>query len=287
MPGIPESKESLDSEEVTLVGSLSVGFKDPDNQYPTSHRLEEPDVHRLARGVSDGTLVETQNDNRDLGVPEALGGSWDEPVSPYNAEYPNNLVIATHGGLTLEMDSTPGSARLNLYHPSNSYIQIDNDGVMVIRNNDKKYEVVLSDNNIHIKRDRNITIDNDSKKFVKGNEVTEISGNKAVEIDGDMGREIGGDKDETITGDLTITVAGNVQISSTGPATITSPVSTITGGSVKLGNSLGSLKKMVNEDFLTLVYDPHVHSGVAVGGNNTGPPSPLSSGEITSDTEAS
>jgi hypothetical protein len=207
--------------------------------------------------VSDGTLVQTKNDNRDLGVPEALGGSWDEPVSPYAAQYPHNLVIATHGGLTVELDSTPGAARLNLYHPSNSYIEIDNDGVMVIKNGDKKYEITLSDNNIHIKRDRNLTIDNDSTKFVKGNDLEETTGNKVSEIGGDDNLTVGGDLNITVTGNINITSTGSTSV--TAPTvTVTSPATTVTGGTVDLA-SQGTLRQLMNELIIDL-YNAHQHN---------------------------
>jgi hypothetical protein len=260
MPGIPEAKASLDANDPTLHEIPEIagtdddsparqGFQDPDGQYPTDVRLGEPDVHRLARGVSDGTLVQTQNANRDIGVPEALGGSWDEPESAFAAQYPHNLVIATHGGLTLELDSTPGAARLNFYHPSNSFIQIDNDGVMIIRNNDKRYEIILSDNNIHIKRDRNLTIDNNSTRFIKGSELEEIDVDKIAEIGGN----------------LSVTVTGNIDITSTGPTnvtaptvTVTSPTTTVTGGTVKLGAQI-TMKKLMNELMIDL-YNAHQHN---------------------------
>jgi hypothetical protein len=301
MPGIPESKASLDANdpklhEVQAIGSVPddspdrQGFQDPDGVYPTDVRLGEPDVHRLARGISDGTLVQTQDANRDLGVPEALGGSWDEPQSPYATQYPHNLVIATHGGLTLELDSTPGAARLNFYHPSNSFIQIDNDGVMVIKNNDKRYEIILSDNNIHIKRDRSLTIDNDSKKFVKGNESEETTGNKVIQIDGNVEETIGGDVEGTIGGDLNITVTGPVTV--TAPTvTVNSPATTVTGGTVSLG-SQATMRKLMNELMIAL-YNAHQHTyhdtSSGAGFQPTTPPinNTLSLAQATDNVEAS
>lgn len=307
MPGIPESQFSLEADsddredQLQLAGQtegsgdLSKGFRDPDLVYPTKEKLGEPDVHRLARGVSNGTLVQTKNDNRDLGVPEALGGSWDEPVSPYAAQYPHNLVIATHGGLTVELDSTPGAARLNFYHPSNSYIEIDNEGVMVIKNNDKKYEITLSDNNIHIKRDRNLTIDNDSTKFVKGNDLEETTGNKVVQIDGNVEETIGGNVEETIGGNLTVTVTGNISITSTGPTTVTaptvmvtSPATTVTGGTVSLA-AQGTVRELMN-DLTIALYNSHKHWYDPPGGGPRQTDIPiqlLSTAQTTSNTGAS
>lgn len=159
MPGVPNT-----------AADPTKGFNDPNGVYPSSFRLGEPDWHKLARGDSANTLVTTKNSLRDS----------IEPVSPYAAQYPHNWVIATHGGVTIELDSTPGNERINIYHPSNSYIEIDKDGNMVIKSNSNKIEVV----------------NNNKKKHVKGNE------------------------EDTIDGDLTITVTGNVNITATGAVNV-------------------------------------------------------------------
>lgn len=201
MPGIPESQKPYDSNENV---NKSVGFKDPDGVYPLSSRLEEPDVERLARGVKEGTVVVTKDNNRDTGVSIAGGGSWDEPQSPFNAQYPENFVIHTHGGLVIEMDSTDGNRRLHIYHPSKSYIEIDESGNMVIKNAAEKYEITLSGRNIHVSSQENKTIDGDKKLKVGGAETIEVGGNK----------------EETINGNLEITVSGNVNITASGTVTV-------------------------------------------------------------------
>lgn len=207
MPGIPESKESYSNDQRAT--TRTDGFKDPDGNYPTRFRLGEPDVHRLARGKKAGTLVETKNDERDIAVQTALGGNWSEPTSPFAARYPHNHVIATHGGITIELDSTPGATRLNIYHPSNSFIEIDNDGNMVVKNNAEKYEIVTQGKNVHIKQQRNITIDGDSKKKVDGNEYIEVGGNKQIQIDGDKTEDIDGDLTQNVGGDKTENISGD------------------------------------------------------------------------------
>jgi hypothetical protein len=215
MPGIPESKESYSNDNRDTMSTD--GFKDPNGQYPTRQRLGEPDWHRLSRGKKAGTLVETKNNERDISVPTALGGNWSEPQSPFAARYPHNYVITTHGGLTIELDSTPNAARINIYHPSNSFIEIDNDGNMVVKNNAEKYEIVTEGKNIHIKQQRNLTIDGDSKKKVEGDETIEVGGNKQIQIDGnkiedidgDLTQTVGGDKTENISGDKIENITGN------------------------------------------------------------------------------
>ena len=299
VPGIPESKESYSNNN--RITSKNDGFKDPDGEYPAINRLGEPDFHRLSRGISDETLVTTKNQERDLGVPTALGGSWSEPTSPYNAQYPHNHVIATHGGITIELDSTPGSTRLHLYHPSNSFIEIDDDGNMVIKNEGEKYEIVTEGNNIHIKQQRNISIDGNDKKRVVGGEEVEIGQSRIENIGGSISQtvsesktedigsskteSIGTDKVETIGGSLNITITGNANITSSGVVNLSATTINLTGG-VNLADQ-GSLQALLT-DVAATIFDGHTHNENGDGGGVTDPPNTLmGTGAQTVNTRAS
>ena len=237
MPGIPENKKSL---KKTLVNKEEVvskndGFRDPDGKYPT--RVGEPDVHRLARGESGQTLVNTKKSYRDKVVPTAYGGNWSEPEPAYNAKYPENFVFTTHGGLTVELDSTPGSKRFHIYHPSNTYIECDNDGVLVIRNQSDKYEIVIGNRNSHIKGANNETVDADERVKVKGNKSTEINGDEFRRVEGDQQSDLRGDVQQVIGGNLDFDVTKRVNLNAIQPilinssveVTITSPYITLVG----------------------------------------------------------
>lgn len=213
MPGIPQSKDHYSNDN--RLTSSTDGFKDPDGNYPMSNRLGEPDVHRLARGVSNETLVTTKNENIDRAVPIALGGSWDEPNSPYNAQYPHNLVIVTHGGITIELDSTPNSKRFHIYHPSNSYIECDNEGNLVIKNLSDKYEIALQTRYSHVGGDNNETVDNDENVKVKGDKKTEVGGNEERQITGSQEIRIGNGLTITVTGDVDVIATGDVNVTAT------------------------------------------------------------------------
>jgi hypothetical protein len=274
MPGIPEAQEQYSNNKTTV--SKKDGFRDPDGEYPTKGRLGEPDFHRLARGLSNETLVTTKNQNRNVGVQTAFGGLWSEPSSPYAAQYPHNHVIATHGGITIELDSTPGSTRLHLYHPSNSYIEIDNDGNMVVKNNAEKYEIVANGKNIYIKQQRNLTVDekstkkvgtdedievgndkredigNDFTQTIANDKIEDIGNDKTVTIDNDKSEDVGGNKSETVVGNKTKsitgnetdsiggnkseTIGGNLNIIVSGPAILTASLFTINANTLINGN---------------------------------------------------
>jgi hypothetical protein len=288
MPGIPEDTTEVRRERGSP--DKSKGFKDPDNVYPLLDRLGEPDVDRLARGESSGTIVETKDNNRDTAVDIACGGTWDEPESPYAAVYPHNFVIHTHGGVTIEMDSTPDKERVHVYHPSKSYVEIDKDGQMVIKNESSRYEIVVSDNNIHIQQNRNLTTDGNYNRLTKTDECIQVNGNRTENIDGNVDETIGGDEtrevtgdvDETIGGDETREIDGNVDITihsgltglveGTGTITIdglltltgngTIEVSTsnlnLDGGDVQAGSS-GDTRYYLMDERMINVYNTHKH----------------------------
>jgi hypothetical protein len=321
MPGIPESKNSLKKTLVTTpeASSKKEGFRDPDGVYPREDKLGEPDVHRLARGISEGTLVETKEENLDQAIQMAYGGSWDEPDPPYNAKYPHNFVFTTHGGLTVELDSTPGAKRFHIYHPSNTYIECDNDGNLVIRNQADKYEIIMQSKYVHIINDHNITVDADERAKVKGNKFTEINEDEDRRVDGDRRTEIrgddtevilgdksktvsgddieviGGDKSKTvsgeetdsISGDKTELIGGDLTITVTGNVTLISPDTTITGGQVHLGAQT-TMRDLMDERMMS-IFNSHIHGGVEGGDNfSAGPTTFLSKpAHTTSNVEAS
>ena len=190
VPGITKEKPNSNN-----------GFSDPSDTYPTDTRLGESDFHRLSRGESTKTIVDHKNNNLDEDIVKADGKTWNEPKSAYAAEYPHNIVFTTHSGITIELDNTPAEERIHIFHPSNSYVEIDNKGNTVIKSANDKYEIVMGEKNIHIKSDLNTTI--------SGNKTEYIEGNRIVKIDGDHDETIGKNKTENIALNKTETIGAN------------------------------------------------------------------------------
>lgn len=166
-PGIPTEK-----------ADIKQGFNDPSGEYPKLERMGEPDFHRLARGKTDETIVTYKDAHLDENVAKADDGEWSEPESAYSAQYPNNTVLVSHSGLTVEVDSTLGSERFHIYHPSNTYIEIDNQGNMVVRNENNKFQIVKGEKNTHIILDENETVEGSKTKLIKNNEIMEVQKNQ-------------------------------------------------------------------------------------------------------------
>ena len=194
VPGIP-----------TEAPDTTVGFNDPDGTYPST--IGESDFHRLARESSDLDWMDTKESSRKKSVSKAGGGTWDEPATAYEAVYPDNIVLATREDLVVEMDSTPGKRRYHVFHPSNSYIEINEDGRIVVRNEKDKYELVMENKNIYIEIDENKTIEGNRTEKVTTNVTVDVGNDKTVTIGGDWAVTVTGDIDITATGDITLTGA--------------------------------------------------------------------------------
>jgi hypothetical protein len=200
----------------TEAPDTSKGFNDPSGTYPREDRLNQPDYHKLSRGDTVGTLVEHKNDNVDTDVPIANSGeTWTEPDSAYAAEYPENIVLATHGGVTVEIDSTAGKQRVHIWHPSNSYIEIDFEGNVVFRNEGDRFEIIRADRNKHVLGSDNETVDID--KTIK------VGADQNVEIGSNVKREIGGTLNEHVEGTWTFRVDGAINIESGSSITLKAP----------------------------------------------------------------
>jgi len=178
LPGIPEESSK---------GKSNIGFFDPDEYYPIASKVPpheptqagENDINKLAlnESISD-TIVKSKTDKKDKSIEKADNNTWDEPDPYYAAEYPDNIVLATHSGITIELDNTKGSERLHVYHPSNTYIEISKDGDMVIRNAKDKFEVVDNNKKVHIMGNHDDTIDKNKTHYVKMDQTEKIGINK-------------------------------------------------------------------------------------------------------------
>lgn len=235
-PGIPT--ESPDKKS---------GFNDPDGNYPVSevnaphepNGLNEPDFHKLGRSEGlDSTIVQSKTDNKRSGISTADGGSWDEPDPYYSAEYPNNKVFASNSGIVVEIDDTNGEERIHIYHPSNSYIEINKDGDMIIRNAGDRFDIVdgnrkTFDTNSDSTTNSNKTdkigsnktedVGSDRSISVGGNETKEVTGNKDDTISGAATKDVTNNDEETVGGIKSVTATGEIKLISSTKITLQAP----------------------------------------------------------------
>lgn len=203
-------------EEMLTTAQGDLGFVDPQGKYPVPWRLNESDFHRLARNEKlEQTIVQqkkNRRDGKDEPIQESDGGTWEEPEPYYNAEYPDNIVLATHSGITVEIDNTPGAERFHVYHPSNTYWEVDHTGNSVYRNNNNQFEIVISDKKVHIKGNESETIEKNKKKYIKKNETMKVDKDQKETIGENVEREIGIDYSDTVGNDKTKKIGNDENI---------------------------------------------------------------------------
>lgn len=196
------------------------GFCDPDNVYPTDDMLHNPDTHALAMGGGGGFIVEHKNGNRNedirMGSYNGGGGSWSQPISPYAAKYPFNLVYGSESGHVKEVDDSKGAQRLHWYHNSGTFIEIDAEGTKVCKTVGDDYEITVKDRNVLIKGDLNVTVEGNCTFFVKGNMVSQVSGNSQSLVEGNSETHVVGDADLYVDGDATTIVKGDSDLLANG-----------------------------------------------------------------------
>lgn len=115
LPAIPNNnKDGFDKADASF---------DPDSVFqpwiPRAARAEQ--LEHTAAMVKNVVAIET--------MPQA-GGREDKalPTSAYQAKYPYNRVYESESGHMIEVDDTPGSERVHLYHRSGSAIEMTGDG---------------------------------------------------------------------------------------------------------------------------------------------------------------
>jgi hypothetical protein len=140
-----------------------IGFNDPDGVYP--NKLNQPDWAGDARETNE--TKDLKDGTRETNISQ-ISGTWSEPASSAATEYPHNMVLETKGGIVMEFDSTTGAIRFNVYHPSGAYIEISNDGQLVVKSAGNSYEINLADKHM----------------LVKGDLKQKIEGNVDMKVDG-------------------------------------------------------------------------------------------------------
>lgn len=121
----------------------------------------------------------------------------------------------------IELDETEGSERIHIYHKSGSFIEYHPDGSIVEKVKLDKYSLVVADSN------------------------TKINGKYNIEI----------------VGDINIKTGSNANIEASSKCTITSPITTLTGGQVIIE---GAVAPTSNGGFTCLnacVFSGAVHNG--------------------------
>jgi predicted chitinase len=171
------------SQKSIETGSFTTGFRDPNNKYPLKEYIGEPDTNRLSRGVIEGTIVKKKDANRARAIPKALDlGSWDQPETVYGAKYPFNKVFETESGHVQEFDDTPGYERINTYHRSGTFTEIDPNGVQVNYIVGDNFTIIEKNGCISVRGECNITVDGNTNIYARTDANIQVEQNATIKV---------------------------------------------------------------------------------------------------------
>ena len=168
--------------QIKEIPNFGQGFSDPEGNHPSPTYLNESSISRLARNEKiEQTIIQTKKDAVKTGV--SCGGVvWDEPETQYGSTYPDNRVIETKHHV-FEMDDTDGKERIHIYHKSGSNTEFHPNGDVVDVVKNKKFTIVISDDNILIEGNQNIKIEGNQNIEISGNENKTLT-NQTIIVDG-------------------------------------------------------------------------------------------------------
>ncbi len=101
------------------------------------------------------------------------GTEFNEPTTPYDAEYPYNHVYESESGHIREMDDTPGKERIHERHASGTGYEIHPNGTKVTRVKQDNYTLTTGDDFAHIKGNSSTTVDGGIRVFVNADGSTD------------------------------------------------------------------------------------------------------------------
>lgn len=145
----------------------------------------------------------------------ALGAVLTEPVDARAPTYPNNKVFVSKNH-TMEFDDTPGKERISLTHrKAKVYIDVYQDGTIVVGTPGKRYTVIGGDDAEHVKGKKDVVVDGDFS--LKSQNQNIEANNRTVLLQ----------EDKLSATKMTVEVAGQLDI--------TAAIASITAALVTLG----------------------------------------------------
>ena len=146
------------------------------------------------------------------------GTEFNEPTTPYDAEYPYNHVYESESGHIREMDDTPGKERIHERHASGTGYEIHPNGTKVTRVKQDNYTLTTGDDFAHIKGNSSTTVDGGIRVFVNADGSTDDH-NYTIEVGNNANVNIQVNKGDvnvvTTQGDINLKSGKNIHMDAT------------------------------------------------------------------------
>lgn len=193
------------------------GFYDPSGVHPrfpgegTNARHARGEV-----GTEDRNAVAFSRSTATPGIPAADGTKFAEPISQFDARYPFNHVMETDGGHVFELDDTPNSERVQIFHKRGSFIEFHPDGSIVHRGAKDRYHVIFNNENLYAGGNMNMSVVGAVNILAGTNTNISTGGDATWKIGGNLRMDVGGNFDLAVGGTTNIDSGGTTIVYSGG-----------------------------------------------------------------------
>jgi hypothetical protein len=208
-------------------GNPNDGFNDPRQKvdanvpgYPmiNGDRIAEPEEREL---LNKGDKTVSKYNRGDIGnlahgckaAFQKIGvrladdkGLFDEPSNPFAAKYPYNNAHESESGHVIELDDTPGSERVHIFHRAGTYIEVHPDGTVVKKTQNTDYEFVSNNKVTAISKNCHSVVEESKSLRVGTGYTIEVTDNdlKIDVLSGNCNIYVNGDCTTTVTGKYTV-----------------------------------------------------------------------------------
>lgn len=231
-----------------------VGFQDPHKQYPKPNHKDEPDTSRIQRqerARASQQFKKEQARHKEV-IRSNQAGAWQQPASGYNARYPYNHATTTESGHVFELDDTPGSERINMYHRTGTFFEIDNTGTRVRRTVGDDYTILERDGKVHIVGNADVTIGGARRVRVENTFDLEVHGATTINVFNDVNLRVAGDLKAKVSGGLHASVVGDTNVAAMGAMQLRSNGNMfLTTGGKLIVNAKGSIEMNTSGEFVS------------------------------------
>ncbi len=117
--------------------------------------------------------------NEYMPTPESNHKTFSETIVPGNAQYPWNKAMESRSGHLIEIDDTPGRERLQYYHRTGTYWEMQPNGSLVTK--------VMKDNRLFVRGNAFADYQQDLTQVVEGSIYTRVGSNVTYSTSGRFG----------------------------------------------------------------------------------------------------
>lgn len=198
-----ETNEILDTEctfkPETVEGDFKIYPASPKRSrlhMPVWNKRTWPYFNKDLKFDMKSAYVEKIREETRVGVEKSYKTKWEEPHDNYkNSIYPKRKVLTfSERKILIEWDDTPGNETIHIFHPKGTFIEINNEGKLIIHSEDEEFEIVKNHKKISIHKNEIKTIREDKELRVKKDSLTTIERDRHVEVVRNDINRVQGDK---------------------------------------------------------------------------------------------